>query len=205
MNRDNDVPWGGDALIVAGLLATASNLGWLNVWPRAVWTAALLLGGSVLATLGLSARDRWWALIPAGALLGAGGATLLQGAWGGAALLGGLGTGFLAAALRNRTHWWALIPAGALFSVTVMMLWPDRATGSWLLLGLALTFVLVALTGAPRRWALYPATTLTALWTLSIPAWASTFAVVWSAALIILGVTLLRARRAPPGTPGGRA
>lgn len=203
-SRWRDVPWGGWGLIVAGLLALAGNLGWLAGWPPVVWITVLLCGGAALAGLGVSQPAHWWALIPAGALVGSGLAALVGGPWAGAALLGSLGTGFLAVALRSREHWWAMIPGGALLTLALVALDPGESGAGRLVLGLALTFGGVAASGSSRRWALYPAAGLVALWALSTPTLAGVSEFVWPLGLIALGAFLLRHRgQTPPGRPGG--
>lgn len=194
-----DGSWGGWLLVGAGVLALAGNFGWLSGVPQALWSALLLLGGAALGALGLRRAQHSWVLMPAGALLGAGLASVVPGPWAGAAMLGTLGLGFLAVAARARERWWALIPGGTLLSLALVTLSPGPAGGDLLFLGLAATFGAVALSAPPRRWALYPAGGALALWALSSAWFAPLGDVVWPLALIALGayVLLRRGVRAP--------
>lgn len=196
----HEIPWGGWLLVGAGVLALAGNFGWLDGLPQSLWSTLLVLGGGALAALGLSRPGRWWALIPAGALVGAGLASAIGGLWAGAAMLGSLAAGFLAVATRGKDLWWALIPGGTLFTLALVTLNPGQASADWLFLGLAATFGVVALSAPSRRWALYPAGGALVLWALST-AWLAPLAdVVWPLGLIALGAFILirRGSRAAP-------
>lgn len=144
-------------------------LGLAFVWDI-VW--ALLFGaagvGFLLAFLGN--RERWWALIPAFALLGL--AAIITfgrflGEWGGTLFLGALSLGFWAVYLMRRENWWAIVPGGVLLTLAAMPVISNvlegMAVAAVLFLGLGLTFCLVYLLpseGGRRSWALIPAAVL---------------------------------------------
>jgi hypothetical protein len=91
----------GGVLALVGVTFLVQNLGLFGSAAEVVW--ALLFGASGVAFLGALAQDRsrWWALIPAAALLSLSLlialttlAPALGAAWGGSLVLGGLGLGF---------------------------------------------------------------------------------------------------------------
>ncbi len=166
-----------DTSIALGLLLTGLGvvfllqtvLGVAFVWDI-VW--ALLFGaagvGFLLAFLGN--RERWWAIIPAFALLGI--AALIAfgrflGEWGGPLFLGALSLGFWAVYLLRRENWWAIVPGGVLLTLAVIPVISDLLEGlavaGALFLGMAFTFGLVYLLPPQegrRSWALIPAAAL---------------------------------------------
>lgn len=184
--------WAGWLLVGAGLLALAANLGWLATAPNVLLgVVSLLLGGAALAAFGLKVQERWWALIPASALIGSGLAAATPAAWSGLALLGMLGMGFLVIATRRKDLWWALIPGGTLLGLALVTVDPGEAGASWLFLGIALGFVLVALGSSQRRWAFIPAAGLLIPWLAVMGNLAPVLASLWPLALIAVGGILL--------------
>ena len=209
--REGAALWGVLLVIVGGLwLLDAANV----VQLTAGWVALLFaVPGLVFAWAFVRSRDRWWAAIPAGALLGLAGliastqaSWLPTDAWSASLLLGGIGLGFLAVPLRTPERWGAVIPAGVLLSLAVFIgIAPDvdpMVAVAILMFGFALTFLLLA--GIPRetgrmRWPVVPAVVLGALGTvfalgatdlLQATQW------LWPVAVIAVGlVILLRTRR----------
>ena len=114
--------WWGLLLSVAGALWLGDMSGVLQLPPAVVAMvfAAIGLGFAVEA-----ARDpqRWWAAIPAGALIGLGALIFLvdqlsvRGEWGAAVLLAGSGVGFAAASVLARGQAWAIAIGALLLAV----------------------------------------------------------------------------------------
>ena len=214
--REGAALWGVLLVIVGGLwLLDAANLLQLT----AAWVALLfVIPGLVFAWAFVRSRDRWWAAIPAGALLGLAGLVgsaqaswLPTEAWSASLLLGGIGLGFVAVSLRTPERWWAVIPAGVLLTLAVFI---GMAPGfdpmfavAVLMYGFALTFVVVAafpLESGRMRWPLVPAVVLGALGTvfafgatdlLQAMEW------IWPAAVIVLGLVLLLRTRGGGSRP----
>lgn len=184
-------PWSGWLLIGAGVLALAANVGWMDAIPSAMLSVLLLFGGAALTVFGLSVHKRWWALIPASALIGSGLAAVTPEAWSGLALLAALGAGFLGIATRGKDLWWALIPGGTLLGLALVTVDPGEAGAGWLFLGIALGFVLVALGSPQRRWAFIPAAGLLIPWLAVTNSFTPAVAFLWPLALIALGVFFL--------------
>jgi hypothetical protein len=194
----------GGALTAVGVLILLLNLGVFGAAASLIW--ALLFGAGGFALLGVVVQDRahWWALIPGTTLLSLGllialtlVAPTLAASWGGALVLGGIGTGFCAVYLLRRSQWWAIIPAGTLLSLAIIAGLSGRLGGSLpgvvLFGGLALTFALVAIAppGAPRRWALFPAGGLLALAALILANSSVMPGIVGPTLLILFGLALL--------------
>ena len=207
-------------VIVGGLwLLEAANV--VRLTPG--WVALLFaVPGLAFAWAFASSRDRWWAAIPAGALLGLAGligstqlSWLPTEAWSASLLLGGIGLGFVAVSLRTPERWWAVIPAGVLLSLAVFIglapgLDPMLAVAV-LMFGMAGTFVLVALlppeTGR-MRWPLVPAVVLGALGTMF--AFGATDLLqrmewIWPVAVIGVGLVLLLRTRGERYQPTRRS
>ena len=203
-------------VIVGGLwLLDAANV----VQLTAGWVALLFaVPGLMFAWAFVSSRDRWWAAIPAGALLGlaaliasAQASWLPTEAWSASLLMGGIGLGFLAVSLRTPERWWAVIPAGVMLTMAVFIgIAPDfdpMVAVAVLMYGLALTFVLVAvfpLETGRMRWPLVPAVVLGALGTifafgatdlLQATQW------IWPVAVIAVGLVLLLRTRGGGNQP----
>jgi hypothetical protein len=198
-------------LVAAGLLILLSNIGLVS---GLMWTALLLAGAGTFLSIYARDHERWWALIPAFALLGLGGVANLDllpasaADWGGTIFLGALGLGFAAAWLTDRARWWAIIPAGTLITLGVVARpagsWPNSDQGWLLFLGLALTFGLVYLDprAAPRRsWALYPAAGLLVIALLIGTSLGPALNLVWPVALMLAGLYLGFRRARLPAAP----
>lgn len=209
MKRANERMLGGTLLVGGGVLLLLQNLGYLG-GDELVWAALFALGGLAFLGLYLADRQRWWALIPGGGLLGLAAPLAFSVAgdrWAelaGSVFLAMLGAAFAAVYLQNRLdRWWALIPAGVLLTLaTVASLEMINAEeeGGWVFfLGLALTFFGVALLphGDKRRdWALYPAIACLGLGAVVVATTTSAFTIVAAVALIGTGIFLLyRTRR----------
>ena len=168
--------WGLVLLTASGLMLLLR----LDVLPTAaaVWTVIFAAVGGGFGYAFVTDRRRWWAAIPAGALLGLAAVT----AWtevagrddaaGGALFLGTVALGFWAVRARDRRQWWAIVPAGATTTLALVAglsamatsRTADMAVGAVFFLGLAATFALVALTsGGARPWAYAPAAVLAAI------------------------------------------
>lgn len=195
----SSVVWG-VLLLLAGVMLL---LDYLDVLPGEwiFWTVALSAGAGAFLYVFLTQREKWWAAIPAGWLLGAAATTVWESVGageddrGGALLLGLGGLGFWAVYARRRENWWAIIPGGVLVTLAVMIslegVVGGATAGSVLFFGLALTFALLSvLPGTAMRWPLIPAAGLTVLGVLT--ALEATGALelanlVWPVALIAAG------------------
>nr|WP_277621126.1 hypothetical protein [Thermus arciformis] len=157
---------------------------------------ALGAGGGFLVARGQN-PGLWWALIPGFALLGLGGALLLQGPLGGVLFFLGLGAGFWAVFFLHREHWWAVIPGGVLTTLALVAfaeaVWPRVEAGGLLFLGLSLTFGFLYFLG--HRWALWPALGVLVPLALALEPLRELWAYAFPLALVALGLYLIwRAR-----------
>ena len=195
----------GLALVGAGALFLLQNLGFFGRLENAFW--ALLFGAGGVGLLAMLVRNRahWWAAIPGSALLGIGllialddlAPTFAQ-TWGGALFLGMIGLGFWVVYLACRACWWAVIPGGTLFTLALIAGLSTSMAGEdlgWILfLGLSATFGLVYLlptNEGRRKWAIYPAAGLLAMAVLVMAAMGEMVNLLWSAALILAGVSMM--------------
>nr|MBC7245848.1 hypothetical protein [Chloroflexota bacterium] len=218
--------WGSLALlagaVVFGSLWLSNPVEWWPLIPACImlaWGLGLLFGalglpGWLIQLVGFggsalpffyiffkqSAKDGWWALIPAGILS----------AWGVSSLLDGLGlpdvlvnlVGFwgsavpflLIFALDRRKNWWALIPGGVMAFMGLVM-----ALGQWLgeewiptliMLGIAAVFLAIFAVDRRNWWALIPAGVLTVVG-IGVGPLGATMWMLWPVALILLGVFLI--------------
>lgn len=195
----------GSGLILLGGLMLLEKLNIISGASSVFWGLAFLTGAAwfVMALL-QDPKNRWWAIFPAAALGGMGGAALLPEAfsgWGGGIFLGTLGLGFFIVYIINRAHWWAIIPGGVLLTLAgVTTLTEFEAfsavnTGSIFFIGLGLTFLLVALLPNPQgetRWAYIPAIVLVLMGgLLGTQATAGLVGYVWPVALILTGLLVI--------------
>ena len=165
--------WWGLLLIGGGALWLADATDVVAVSPFVVAIFFALAGFGFAVEFARDSR-RWWAAIPAGALLGLGALiTFVEGttapdAWGASILLASSGLGFVAVYLRTRGRWWALIPAVLLLSVAVIVASVsivDRGEGIAVVVLGIIAALLVALALVPIRgrrmvWPLVPAAIL---------------------------------------------
>lgn len=160
----------GTIRIVLGVLVLAAGVLLLieavlrDPVPGLLWTGLLAAGSAAFWYACFAQRSWWWAAIPAGALLGAAIAPVMEldpggaGQWTEVPFLAALSAGFWVVYLRSHRRWWALLPGGVLLTLAVVSGVTDavggQATGVILLLGLAVTFMLVAVlpSGGSRHW-----------------------------------------------------
>jgi len=190
------------ALIGLGLLFLLQNLGLMGGIAGVVWAFAFAVAGLAFLAAFARASSNWWALIPAGALLGlaalVGANELLpggSGSWGGTLFLGALSLSFWAIYLTDYARWWAVIPAGVLLTLAAVAGLTENIRGvelGWVFfLGLALTFGLLAIIPAPGarlRWALVPAGVLLAIAAIVLGSSAPLLSLLWPVALILAGL-----------------
>jgi hypothetical protein len=198
MDRWTARVWIGAGLVVLGLLMLVERFGFLRGVTSLFWGLIFLAGGTYfLYRFVNNMRTEWWAAIPAFALLGIGGESLLSNLlpnWGGFFFLASLGLGFFAVYFSDRQRWWAIIPGGVLVTLGLSALLGDvfgmRETGGFFLLGLGLTFLLVALL-ASLQWAWIPGVVLLVLGALIGTPFAGAMNYLWPAALIVGGLMLI--------------
>jgi hypothetical protein len=160
-NRVNYI-WG-LALIAAGVVFLAQNLGYLSNFTPIVW-AIFFTGLSLvfLVSYFTSGLRAWPWLFPA---MTTGGIAVtigldaagVQGSLVGAPVLGFLVVPFLAAyAVNTKQNWWALIPAWVLGVLTLVIIISDRVPGefigSFFLFAIGLPFLVVFLTNRKENW-----------------------------------------------------
>ncbi len=195
----------GASLILLGGLLLLENLGIIQGASGVFWGLVFLAGAAYFVMVLLqNPRNRWWAIFPAAALGGMGGAALLPEAfsgWGGGIFLGALGLGFFIVYIINRANWWAIIPAGVLLTLAGVTTLTEYETfsalnsGSIFFIGLGFTFLLVALLPTPQgqsRWAYIPAIILILMGgLLGTQATAGLADFVWPTALILAGLLVI--------------
>ncbi len=195
----------GAGLILLGGLMLLEKLNIIQGASSVFWGLAFLAGAAYFVMVLLQdPQNRWWAIFPAAALGGMGGASLLPEAfsgWGGGIFLGTLGLGFFIVYIINRANWWAIIPGGVLLTLAgVTTLTEFEAfsavnTGSIFFIGLGFTFLLVALLPNPQgetRWAYIPAIVLILMGgLLGTQATAGLVGYIWPAALILAGLLVI--------------
>jgi hypothetical protein len=160
----------GAGLVLLGGLMLIEKIGWLKGFSHLFGGAILLMAASYfLYVFVQSPKERWWAIIPAMALLGMAGSALLPDSFsklGGGFFLSALGLAFFIVYITDRSRWWGIIPGGVLLTLGLVAglegnTWGD--TGSLFFLGLGLTFLLVAVLPNPvgkMQWAYIPALVL---------------------------------------------
>jgi hypothetical protein len=153
----------GLALIAAGVVFLAQNLGYLANFSPIVW-AIFFTGLSLvfLASYFTSGLRAWPWLFPAMATGGIAvtiglDAAGVQGSLVGAPILGFLVVPFLAAyAVNPKGNWWALIPAWVLGVLTLVTIIAERVpgefVGSFFMFAIGLPFLVVFLTNRKERW-----------------------------------------------------
>jgi hypothetical protein len=195
----------GAGLIVLGGLMLLEKFGLIHGASDKFWGLALLAGAAYFLVVFYQApATRWWAIFPAAAFLGMGGAAFLPAAfsgWGGLVFLGALGLGFFTVYLVNRANWWAIIPGGVLLTLGIVSGLDETGLAGWFssgsvfFIGLGFTFLLVALLpnpGGPARWAYIPAIVLILLGGLvASQETQAFFSFLWPAALILAGLLVI--------------
>jgi hypothetical protein len=193
------VLWG-ILLIVVGVLFLLESLEILSI--GGAWAVVFAAAGLIFGYTYLEDRERWWAIIPATALLGIAG---LIGAsellprdadqWSVTVFLGALALGFLLIYLStHREQWWALIPGGVLLTLAISIGLEPLISGEGFVglffIGIGLTFALVyALPSAEgtMRWALIPAAIMAIMGIIFLSVASSLATYVWPVALILVG------------------
>jgi hypothetical protein len=176
-------------LIAVAALILFSTLGWL--YNLAGWLATLFFGALAYHT-----QQQWrqsgtigWrvATYP---LVGLAISGITPDRVAGAAILIGIGIGFLTLYRDRADRWWAIIPAGLALSLTLPMMIEDGGVGAGLfLLGFAAAFyTLTRLPEQAQTWGVYPAGILAATAILILTRGAGWIAPV---ALIAAGAWLL--------------
>lgn len=166
----------GVLLLVAGGLALAQTLGYLNNASEYFWGGVFLIGG--LAFLSLLFSGNWWAAFPGFTLAAIGALILLPDQLdeiGGAIFLGGVALSFWYVYFTDRvSRWWAIIPGGVLTALTLLIIaseYFDEYSGAIVLGGISLSFIFVYLTNPSERWwALIPGGVLATLAGMTIAA-----------------------------------
>lgn len=164
----------GLALIIAGGIFLAENLGYVPHLANQVWVF-VFAGLSLLffASYFFAGLRQWGWLFPATITAGLA-ITIELGILGftqsfvGAPVLAGITVPFLVAFLVDtRKNWWALIPTWVMGMVTVVTLVADvvrgEVIGTLVLFSIAAPFVLVYLLDRTKKWALIPAFVLVAV------------------------------------------
>jgi hypothetical protein len=199
--RYGSLIWGG-LLVVLGLVLLVDNLDLLGDWNAPI--RSLLLGAFSLVFLATYIRDReqWWALIPGLVILGIAVAVflaeqdLVEGYVVATIILAGVGLPFLLIYLSDRQHWWALIPAMTMVGIAAGVFLEGLgaiggpAVGGLAVGGISLGFVSIYLIDREQWWALIPGGVMGVLAFFLLLAAAAKF--IWPAALIALGLLLLR-------------
>jgi hypothetical protein len=165
MNVNKSGLFWGMLLIGAGVLALATQLGYIEEFSPGIWIvvfgAISLLG---FVSYAMSGWTQWGWLFPAGvfgglAMIIALATNNVNSAAVGSPLFFGLLIPFVAAYLTDRSrNWWALIPGGIMLFLALVTLLVDNVGGEWVgamvLLLIALTFLFVYLNNQTRIWAL---------------------------------------------------
>jgi hypothetical protein len=199
--------WLGILLLVAGATWLLADLEMITVSDLAI-AVAFGAAGVGFAIAALQDRARWWAFIPAGALIGIAAvigfeelAPSVAEEWGAGAFLASLGIGFLAIFGREPVRWWAIIPGGVLTSLGLMVAatatLAEMPAIAVLFAGMALTFAgvgQVRTDGGRMRWPYIPAaifSVLAVLFAVEATRALELFNFAWPAAIIVAGLYLV--------------
>ena len=195
----------GAGLMLLGGLMLLEKFGILRGASSLFWGAAFLVAAAYfLYVFFQSPQGRWWAIIPAMALLGMGASAILPRVFsglGGGIFLGALGVAFFIVYFTDHSRWWGIIPGGVLLTLAGVSTLADSdqfsafGSGSIFFVGLALTFLLVAVLPNPfekMQWAYIPAVVLFIMGAvLGSTSTAGLADYVWPVALIIVGVLVI--------------
>jgi hypothetical protein len=195
----------GAGLVLLGGLMLLEKFGVLHGASSLFWGAALWVAAAYFFYVFIqSPQGRWWAIIPAMALLGMGGSAILPlvfSGWGGGMFLGSLGVAFLIVYFTDHSRWWGIIPGGVLLTLAAITVVDESAkfgslgSGSLFFLGLGLTFLLVALLPNPvgkMQWAYIPAVVLLLMGAfLGSAVTAGLADYIWPVALIVAGLLVV--------------
>ena len=196
-------------LLIGGALLLADVIGWLQIGDW-LWAASAAVAAVFFVLYWMHDRARWWAFIPAGALLGIA-TSILSSFWlllfaldeaaVGTAFLACLGLGFGMSYLANHSMWWALIPMGALWTTAAVALLDERSlaspmgTASVMFFGMLVTFLIVSFapggTEKVRPWALIPAVLLAGIGVLIAGSYTSILNLIGPLTLMAIGIGLL--------------
>ena len=196
---------GGILLIAVGVLFLLQRIGILGDGLDLLWALLFGAGGVVFLFVFLTNRAQWWAVIPGFVLLSLAAllaldqlAPEIEGDWGGALVLGGIGLAFWVIYLTNRQNWWAVIPGGVLLTIGLVVglssVLEGIETGGVFFLGLGLTFGLLSLLRTPEgrmKWALIPAAVVLVMGLLITAAATAVLKFVGPAALVLVGLYLI--------------
>jgi hypothetical protein len=190
----------GVLLILLGVLFLLESLAILTL--GSAWAILFGAAGLAFGYAYIEDRSRWWAVIPAMALIGIAGligiTTLFPtvgGQWGAGFFLGALGLSFwIIYITTNFEQWWAMIPGGVMITLALAIGLEPYLKGEGFVgiffLGMALTFTLVYLLPTQEgrmRWALVPAAILGVMGLIFFSL-ASRYAnLIWPIALIAIG------------------
>lgn len=166
----------GFLLLIAGVLALAQTLGYLENATHIFWGGLFIALGLVFLTLLFTGN--WWSAIPSFTLLGLGTLILLPESledFGGAIFLGSIGLSFWYVYFTSRQErWWAIIPACVLTALSLVIVVSERYEdlgGSIFLGGIGVAFFITFITNRTERWwALIPAGVLMTLAGVAIAA-----------------------------------
>lgn len=192
----------GGGLVLLGGLMLLERMKILSGAAGLFFGAALfLISLYFLSMFFKDTRGRWWAIIPAMALLGMSISSVLPefiSDVGGGVFLGGLGLAFFIVYFTDHARWWGIIPGGVLSTlacVTILDYTDTMNTGSIFFLGLGVTFLLVALLPNPfgkMQWAYIPAGVLVLMGALmGSQATAGLSGFVWPVAMILMGLAVI--------------
>jgi hypothetical protein len=202
------VIWGA-LLVYTGVLMLLESINSIQVSPW-LWVALFLTGG-VAFVGGYLERPaaRWWAPIPAGAMLGLAAMIVWNhlgdgppDRWGTTLFFAGIALGFLAVRAASSARWWAILPAGLALTLSLFIgltsTISQPAAMAVFFLGIAATFAALALEPAfgrgPLRWPLLPAivaAVLAAFFAFDAARRLEAFDVVWPLVLIAGGAYLI--------------
>lgn len=192
----------GGGLVLLGGLMLLEKLKILSGAAGLFFGAALFLTSIYFFSVFFSnINGRWWAIIPAMALIGMSINAILPefiSDVGGGVFLGALGLAFFIVYFTDQSRWWGIIPGGVLITlagITILDYTDTMNTGSIFFLGLGMTFLLVALLPNPfgkMQWAYIPAGVLVLMGALmgsQVTSGLSGY--VWPVAMILMGLAVI--------------